>query len=229
MVYVRKKRTAIARRPLKGRTTKTYRKRRTAIRRPFSVNIAPITRVCLRYNEPVNYSLAVGNGYTLAQVFRPNCLYDPNFTGSGHQGMMRDQWYQLYEYGKCMGYSYKITVMTDSDSPIDVHLTPTTTSATIAFEQATETRGSRMKTMQKYKPVVMTHKAYVDRSLGNPKGTWTRDDLFKQSAGSPLVDKASVWLQLGAISRASTTANVWIRIQLLQYVAFVEPIYQNQS
>jgi hypothetical protein len=198
-------------------------------RRPFSVNIAAITKVALRYNEPVNYSLALGNGYTLAQVFRPNCLYDPNFTGSGHQGMCRDQWYTLYEYGRVMGYKFKITVMTDSDSPVDVHLTPTSSSSTIFFEQALETRGSKMRTIQKYKPCTMFHQAFVDRSLGLPKGTFSRDDGFKQPAGAALSDKASCWLQFGAISRASSTASIWIRVQLVQFAVFVEPLYQAQS
>ena len=143
--------------------------------------------------------------------------------------MMRDQWFSLYEYVRCIGYFFKISAYTDSLSPVEFFLLPTNTSTTIGFEQATETKGARLRTLTQAKPSHFTIRNYTDRALGNKKHTVITDDTFKQSAGAALSDKASAWLQFGVISRASSNANVWFRISLVQYCSFVEPIYQNQS
>lgn len=223
--------------PYKPRTTKRpYRK---AARKPlaktrrrkklgYATNISKSQRVCCKYTEPINVQLQLSNAYTWGYTFRPNCSYDPNFSGGGHQSMFRDQWFQLYEFTRCVKFMFKLVIFTDSDSPIDVVMVPTTTSSPIAFEQATETKGARVRTIQKYKPLTLKISSYVDRFMGNKKGTCLSDDAFKQG-NSALSDKASCWIQLAAISRTSTTSNIWARVYLCQYLSFVEPIYQNQS
>lgn len=224
--------------PYKSKTTKRpYRKAarkpaaktRTRKKLSFSTNISEKENVCLKYTEPFNVALSVGNGYTWAYCFRPNDLFDPNYTGGGHQAMMRDQWYTLYEFARCIKYSLKIVIFTDSDSPIDVCLLKTNQNSTIAFEQATETKGAKNRILQKYRPLVLKTSSTVDRALGNKKPAVMYDDAFKQGASAALVDKATVWIQMIAISRASVNANIWTRVYLTQYAQFVEPIYQNQS
>lgn len=206
--------------------------RKAPIRRKkigYTTNISRIQRVCCKYTEPLNVALQFSNGYMWNYVFRPNDTYDPNLTGAGHQPMFRDQWFNLYEYTRCIKFMFKLVVYTDSDSPIDVIVVPTSTNSTISFEQATETKGARIRTIQKYKPLTFKISSYVDRFLGNKKGTALSDDTFKQGASAALSDKASCWVQIAAISRASVTSNMWCRVYLCQYLSFIEPIYQNQS
>lgn len=207
---------------------RVYRPRRL-IRKRYPTNIPEVQKVALKYSELFNVQLAAGNLYTWNYVFRPNDLFDPNFTGVGHQAMCRDQWYQLYSAARCIGFKFKFVIYTDSDSPVDIMLTQTDSSSTISFEPAVEWKGSKVRTLQKYKPVVLYYNGYVDQCLRNRKGTCLIDDTFKQTSGVPLDAKSSVWLQMGAISRASSTANIWTRVHLVQFVRFMEPIWQLQS
>lgn len=231
-VTVRKKRPAWKRVVARGKTVKAVRRKRRAMRAsrvPFRTNIPDTMRVALKYTEPINYSLAVGNAYTFFYTFRLNDCYDPNFSGGGHQPMFRDQWYSLYEYARCLGFKFQLTVYTDSDVPIDVHLVPTSSSTTIAFEQALETKQCQTRTIQKYKPCVLRFNGFVDRFLGNRKGTYLTDDTFKQPVSAALPDKATCFMQFGAISRASATSTIYMRVQHVQFLSFTEPLYQNLS
>ena len=54
-----------------------------------------ITKQFLRYTEYQN--LDPGAGTTVRHVYRANDLFDPNFTGIGHQPRGFDEWMQLYK------------------------------------------------------------------------------------------------------------------------------------
>lgn len=226
----RRPRRLPARRPTRRPRKPMYRRTRIVkARSRYSVNVPPMQKVALKYNELFNISLNAGNSYTWSYIFRPNDMYDPNFTGTGHQSMFRDQWYTLYEYARCVAFKFKVTFFTDSDAPLDVSLGSTESNSGIPFEYGLETKGFKTRTIQKYKPAVLNHGGLTDRVLHNPKRTCLIDDTFKQPAGTSLPDKATCWVQMGAIARASSTTNLWVRVQILQYARFVEPIWQSQS
>lgn len=70
--------------------------------------------VALRYVE--DFSLNPGDASTVVQVFRANSLYDPNYTGGGHQPMFFDNYSNLY--GK-----YKVNYATISFRCTDQQIT----------------------------------------------------------------------------------------------------------
>lgn len=76
------------------------RRRRFALSRPsrsLGVGIPNSRMVKLRYSD--NFTLGddlTASGVSTQQVFRANSLYDPDYTGTGHQPRYFDQWTTMY-------------------------------------------------------------------------------------------------------------------------------------
>jgi len=91
-VYRRKKvyRAFRVRKRFKGTRMKLYRRPKLAL------GSFPNTKtVNLRYVQ--DFSLNPGDGSTSVQVFRANSVFDPDFSGTGHQPMFRDNYAALYD------------------------------------------------------------------------------------------------------------------------------------
>lgn len=91
-VYRRKKlyRAFRVRKRYKGTRMKLYRRPRIAL------GSFPNTKtVNLRYVQ--DFVLNPGAGSTTVQVFRANSIFDPDFSGTGHQPMFRDNYAALYD------------------------------------------------------------------------------------------------------------------------------------
>lgn len=57
-----------------------------------------------------NYRHSFNYGTSSQQVFRMNSIYDPDYTGIGHQPMMRDLWASMYDYYAVMECEYEIVL-----------------------------------------------------------------------------------------------------------------------
>lgn len=55
----------------------------------------------MRYNDGI--TIDPGVGFIGAHVFRANSIFDPDFTGVGHQPMGHDTWATLYEHYTVVG------------------------------------------------------------------------------------------------------------------------------
>lgn len=100
------------------RRIKPYRRRRR--RRP-SIMATPsgvhTTRIVkMRYASTTNVTST--SGVIGSKVFRANSIFDPDYTGTGHQPMGHDTWESLYNHYVVLG------------SKISVRLMPTSTSNT---------------------------------------------------------------------------------------------------
>jgi len=84
-------------RTYKRKTKRTYKKR-TSIRTLQGVPSGiPKTRLCkLRYNEIS--LLTASTGVLNTYKYRANSIFDPNYTGTGHQPMGFDTWASLYNH-----------------------------------------------------------------------------------------------------------------------------------
>lgn len=93
--------------PKRRRTRRTYRKRRTAkiIRGPFkrystSDPFRPSMNCKLTYCQSLHLNSGVLGIYGVEQIFRLNSLYDPDYSGVGHQPYGFDQVAALYRQYK---------------------------------------------------------------------------------------------------------------------------------
>jgi len=103
---------------------------------PFPARI----RARLRYNEVVSIDSTVGfPGHAL---FRANGLYDPNYTGVGHQPMGLDQYALLYNHYKVVSSVISVTPGSAFNSSFGIGLSDDATTSTdfygIAEEKGTK-------------------------------------------------------------------------------------------
>lgn len=87
---LRRRRPLTRRRPMLSLTNRRFRKKLILGGFPRE------KRVVLRYVE--DFTLNPGNASSAVYVFKPNSLFDPNHTSTGHQPMFHDNYAQLYKY-----------------------------------------------------------------------------------------------------------------------------------
>lgn len=61
----------------------------------------------LRYAD--FFQLTSTTGGTVSNVFRANGIFDPDYTGGGHQPLFRDAWVGLYDYYTVLGSKITVT------------------------------------------------------------------------------------------------------------------------
>lgn len=101
-----------------GKRTKTNRKK------PMNRYIAMGTpsgmptprRAILRYCD--QHTLTSSSGLLGTWVYRANSVYDPNYTGTGHQPMGFDQWSILYNHYTVVGAKITVQMMVDNSTAI---------------------------------------------------------------------------------------------------------------
>lgn len=97
----------VSRRRFKRRSSRRSRRRVVRIPRSPPGQALPNTIICrFRYSEEISINPALAS--VTAYVFRANSLYDPNYTGVGHQPAPYDQMKLFYKKFKVIGS--KITV-----------------------------------------------------------------------------------------------------------------------
>ncbi|AXH75925.1 MAG: putative capsid protein [Cressdnaviricota sp.] len=95
MPKYRRKRSSPRTRPRRRGRKRTYRRRRYSSRLPTT--LVPSTKVVtLRYCQDVTIDGTIGGPGTYQ--FRANSIFDPDYTGVGHQPLGRDQWAQYYDH-----------------------------------------------------------------------------------------------------------------------------------
>lgn len=118
---------AYRRRPTRRRTTR--RRRTTNRRRPANRRIVRYRRsslplsgfptqkvVRLRYVSD-RFSLNPALGGIASHVFRANSIYDPDFTGVGHQPYGHDTWQTLYNHYTVLGSKIVCRLQSTSGTP----------------------------------------------------------------------------------------------------------------
>ncbi len=70
---------------------------------------SPRQRTVLRYCEYVSVNPAAG--VVADYIFCANGLYDPNYSGTGHQPLGFDQWMTFYDHYHVVGSKMKVTVI----------------------------------------------------------------------------------------------------------------------
>jgi len=109
-------------RSMKTRAYRRPRLRFSRFRAPLG-NFPNTKTVALRYVDTLN--LNGGPGSSAVQVFRVNNIYDPDYTGLGHQPMYRDNYAALYS-------KYRVNYATITMVALDTHITNTSTSNDVA-------------------------------------------------------------------------------------------------
>lgn len=112
MPYARKNK--IKRVAYKKRPRRNVKKGPTTMRLTRGSPCADTAIVKLRYVD--NFTFSSGIGIATHYTFRANGIYDPNYTGTGHQPMGFDQWNNFYSKWVVIGSRIKVTVWSNGTS-----------------------------------------------------------------------------------------------------------------
>lgn len=97
--------------PRRYRKKRNRKKRKSKIPRMFPSDTQIVK---LRYADSIQ--LDAGVGTPNAYVFRANSLFDPDYTGVGHQPLGYDEWGAFYQKYCVLGSRITVIVNTDSNS-----------------------------------------------------------------------------------------------------------------
>lgn len=95
----------------------------------------PTLLMKMKYVTPITAIANAGNSYCVHQVFRANDLYDPDYTGTGHQPLYFDELCLVYGRFVVYGVLIEITAaLQNASSPcgIAINAKPTVTSQPLA-------------------------------------------------------------------------------------------------
>lgn len=190
-------------------------------------------RIKLKYHEVILKATFTGtSGAQAFYQFRPNNVFDPNYTGTGHQPMYRDQIATLYKYYRPYACKYRIIISTDTTSGasgISGTVRPTYDTATPGdYDEECEQPYSRRYQINPYKPAVI--RGYIDYAdlLGVPKSRYMMDDIFASSVGS--APTQSIILNItGQASDAATTWAANVDVSLVIYIVYNTRATQTSS
>lgn len=148
---------------------------------------APALKTRLNYCEQINLTSTSGSVGTY--LFRPNDLYDPNITATGHQWMFRDQLYALYQYARVTYFSIEVKgIISGNTTGGIVYLGPAVSGSadTDLILAAERSNGKYQICSGSNGRVSLKYKNSVDAFFGQKKGHVMLSDNFEQTAGSAL-------------------------------------------
>lgn len=103
-----------------SRKKRRFLRRRRRFRRyrvsPRNSLFTQSRKVNLKYCETLKIAGAVSNVFN-RYVFRANSIYDPNYTGAGHQPLGRDIYAELYDQYMVIGSKIIVTATVQDNTP----------------------------------------------------------------------------------------------------------------
>ncbi len=197
---------------------------------PFHGGIPRTLTTQLKLNAvytPTQLNAGSPYGYTR---WCPNDLYDPLYDAGGGQAMFRDQLYALYHWARCHSFKFKVTIWSDSATPVMLALIPKQDASAITYTTAAEQPGAKTGVVNVYEPCVLSLHANVDSFLANSRGTSRMDDSFKQQPGAGLATQAQCNVHLYYyFPWSSGLSNLVVQYEIVQDAVFSEVIAQAAS
>lgn len=120
----------------------------------------------LRYAQNVTLTIPAA-GTTISQVFRCNGMYDPDFTGTGHQPFYFDQYMAIYDHFNVMRSTITCMASATSASAVHVGLMIDDDTTTIASPITGYERGGQLVTCNPFSDNIQTLRT-----------VWNRDKAF---------------------------------------------------
>lgn len=198
---------------------KIKRKYKSAPRKTFVKSTGPFNEIyqCkLKYVDAI--SLTSTLGATVQQQYAFNDLYDPDYTGTGHQPMGFDQLATIYEKYQVTGMAYKISTLGFSDN--SVACVNWSDSATVKFadwKEAAEQKYNKIRYLQQgsMKPTYLKGYMSTKRLLGLSK----TDDLPYTAVSSSPSDRTFFNMLFQTYDEASTSSAEFV-VTLTFYCKF---------
>jgi len=212
---------------------KTFKKRNYKKRnkRRSIIPTTPPNSTLVRLNYSENLTLSTSLGSIGSYVFRTNDLFDPNYTGTGHQPYFRDQMFALYQYGRVLSMKITFTLITgNSIDPLFVVVGPIQSgTADTDMQTGSERKGSKETYMNGQAIKKLSCASSCDYYFGAKKGTTILSAAYLQASTASLNNGSVMWYQIlfTALNAASVTLNFKVDISMI--TRFEQPRQQTSS
>jgi len=211
-----------ARKMYKKRITRRRRTNTLSLRSGSIISQQYITR--LKYSE--SFSLTYVSGIPNEYQFRLNSIFDPNYTGAGHQPLGHDQLATIYGRYRVFGCSYKLTIVPNNSTVEAITVVPTNSVTTFStYDDAVEQRASKSLTTHVQDTCYLRGYISLPSVTGVTKTQYKTDDRFQALFNTSPTEV--IQLHIAGLSSSSTTKNY--RIDMLFHVELFDPIQLTQS
>jgi len=214
---------------------KRYNKKKAKYNKPTttivrSPGFADSLYVRLKYAETVQMNSGSAHYYTYA--YRGNSLFDPNYTGAGHQPMYFDQYSAIYNRYRVMGCAIKINAINVSNSAAAYLIiqsgtdTSLPTDVTQLLEQSRAHITRTIPVASRY-PVAIKSYVSTRKACGLNKKQIFDEDFSALVTANP----AQLWYHNIMVQSVDglTYPNVQLMVTLTYYCQFFDRTTQNQS
>jgi len=202
----------------------------TRIFEPWMPVFPPTITRKLRYSD--SFAMSGASGVPVTYMFRANDLFDPNYTGTGHQPMGFDQLMQWYNHFCVL--SAKITVCFHSRNTNTTNVgirIDSTTAALTTIPQFLEIGGlvQDLVTPQGIAQSSVTLSLGVDISKiqGVKRAAMTADSSLRGSASASPTEVT--FFHVNCWNAAADAVSVWCDVLLEQVATFTEPRNLEES
>lgn len=232
VVRMARPRRRFASKPYKkgGRLAKpAYRRKRRIMAVPRFMRAVPQAMRCRLVWQSTYGFTSPGTTVVQNLMLYPNDLFDSTAVAGNQQSYMRDQLYQWYNFARCIKWSVYIKALaTDSVRPVELLLGLSNGVPDTDINLAKQRKNTIFKMVNANQQSTLYLKDYVDKSLGNPKGTAYRDDAFQQSNAAVLGTDSRVQLQLlcrDTLGQYTNGATMCVAsIKICQWCRFQDPL-----
>ncbi len=223
-------------------------KRRRGARKPSRVRTRQIARhsaytTSLLQSKKVfvmqyadHYNVSIGPASNMeTHVFRANSVFDPDFTGVGHQPRGYDQVKDMYEEWHVVASKIKIRVFDrDEDGePLGIAILPSATNALpttiVSVKEILEDGAAKWKIVNGKKssstmntPVMLSHKMSVPKFLGQRNG-YLNDDNAGHTAGTNPNEQVGWCVVLFSLKDLATVHDVSFTADISYVVVATQP------
>lgn len=230
--YARKRKAPVRRRRYPVRRNRRNPRGSRPTRAVISRGPVP-DRIFLKLNYCQTFTIA-STTTSNDQVFRSS-LYDPDYTGTGHQPLGRDQWATFYQKYRVYGMKYHLQVEHTSGDPIVicVHWDSNPNTTYTSMTEAIEKSYSKWKYLSSgnggsKSGVSMGGYMSVSKIFGASRGKVKSEDDFQALiGGNPTKAMALHIIQQAADLVTSVTIRYYIRITF--YCEMFDRISLTQS
>lgn len=176
----------------------------------------------LRYVEQLTLTAQSALG---VYVFRANSLFDPNFTGTGHQPMGRDQWATLYNHYVVLGSKCKVTFCPQSvatTAMCGVYLTDTSGAPytdSDYFQEARKGTTKLLSGVQGKKETVITK--YSAKKFFNV--TNVNDNISRLGSGMESTPSEDAYFMVWIQDKTAVAQAVTVIVEIDYIASFSEP------
>lgn len=232
MAY-RKRRASKVRRPRRRRPSRRRPSRRRRSLTRFAGAFPTRLLVKLKYSQIGNLSFS-GTAVLSTAQFRCNSIYDPDYTGGGHQPMGRDQYAGIYLRYRVVGMSYVVTFINQEAKSVDcfVIFKPNTAIDT-TIENAYEGQHTRHRATLGYNSTdkgIRIFKGYI--SMAKANGVTRREVMADDEHQSLMGDnpiKNPIMTVAIANQTTNTACSVNVRVLLTYHTIVSDVTFLGQS